>query len=212
MSAAFDSFAERLERRLEQPLPGHAVHLTMAPSHRLDGALLSVDRKKCREAGVLALLYPVGDVPTLVLTARPPSLRDHAGQVAFPGGRREAGETFDQTALREAHEEVALDPASVRLLGALTPLYIPPSRFCVYPFVGVCAAPPHLRPMEAEVARVLHVPLTQLLDPACRQQGRWTVRDELSDVPFYACGGLQVWGATAMMLAELLAVAADAGA
>lgn len=209
--AAFEAFAARLAARLARPLPGHAAHLTMAPSHRLDRALLSVEGKKCREAGVLAFLYPQAGAPMLVLTARPPSLRDHAGQVAFPGGRREEGETFEQTALREAHEEVSLDPAGVRLLGALTPLYIPPSRFCVYPFVGVCAAPPALRPMEVEVDRILHVPVAHLLDPATRAVGQWAVRDEASDVPYYRVEDLQVWGATAMMLAELLAVVAEAG-
>ncbi len=208
--AAFAAFADAVAARLGQPLPGHAAHLAMAPSHRLDRALLSVERKTCREAAVLALFYPHAGEPTLVLTARPPSMRDHAGQVAFPGGRREPGETFEQTALREAREEIALDPSNVRLLGALTPLYIPPSRFCVYPFVGVCAAPPVLQPMEAEVACVLHVPLSHLLDPGRRGTGRWQVRGEASEVPFYDVEGYEVWGATAMMLAELMEVVREA--
>ncbi len=179
----------------------------MAPSHRLDAALLSVESKKCREAAVLVLVYPdARGRACLVLTARPPALRDHAGQVAFPGGRREPGETFWQTALREAREEVGLDPARAAPLGALTPLYIPPSRFCVYPFVAACGEVPPLVPLEAEVARILHVPLAHLLDPQQQGVGVWEVRGEPSRVPFYHVEGYEVWGATAMMLAELLAL------
>lgn len=202
----FEPVVGRLRARLQEPLPGHDAHLTMAPSHRLDRVLLSVEGKKAREAAVLALLYPLAGQAALVLTARPPSLRDHGGQVAFPGGQREPGEMFLQAALREANEEVGLDPEQVEVLGALTPLYIPPSRFCVYPFVAICEAPPALFPMEAEVARVLHVPIPHLLDPQQRGHGRWEVRGEPSDVPFFEVEGLQVWGATAMMLAELLAL------
>ncbi len=204
--ASFHATAETLRRRLLGPLPGHAAHLTMAPSHRLDRALLSVAGKTCREAAVLVLLYPLADQPVLVLTARPPQMREHGGQVAFPGGRREVGETLVQAALREAREEVGLDARCVEVLGALTPLYIPPSRFCAYPFVACCAAPPVLVPLEAEVARVLHVPLSHLLGPQSRRQGRWDVRGEPSEVPFYQVEEYPVWGATAMMLAELLAL------
>ena len=179
----------------------------MAPSHRLDRFLLSVDQKKCREAAVLALLYPDADGEAhLLLTARPDALRDHAGQIAFPGGRREDGETFERTALRETHEEVGIAPPSVTVLGALTPIYIPPTRFCAYPFVGAVAELPPLTLQPDEVARVLHVPLSTLLDPATRATGNWTVRDEPSAVPLYRLPGGDVWGATAMMLAELLAI------
>lgn len=205
-ATVFSTVAARLRTRLAMPLPGHRAHLSMAPSHRLDTALLSVKGKKCREAAVLVLLYPCSEQAMLVLTTRLSSLRDHAGQVAFPGGRRETGETFTETALREAYEEIALDEGGVEVVGALTPLYIPPSRFCVYPIVALCAAPPALRPLEAEVEKVLHVPLSHLLDPRSRAQGRWLVRGEASNVPYYDVEGLPVWGATAMMLAELLAL------
>lgn len=179
----------------------------MAPSHRLDRFLLSVSQKKCREAAVLALLYPDEDGEAhLLLTVRPDALRDHAGQIAFPGGRREQGETFEQTALRETHEEVGIASDAITVLGALTPIYIPPTRFCAYPFVGAVAALPLLTLQPSEVARVLHVPLFALLDPRTRATGSWNVRGEASDVPLYRLGDGDVWGATAMMLAELLAV------
>ncbi len=208
LAAGFDALVERLTVRLSQGgLPGHDAHLTMAPSHRLDRFLLSVDRKTCREAAVLALLYPGADGEAcLLLTARPDALRDHAGQIAFPGGRREDGETFEQTALRETHEEVGIAPDDITILGALTPIYIPPTRFCAYPFVGAIGSLPPLKLQPSEVERVLHVPVSVLLDSATRATGNWDVRGEPSDVPLYRLPDGDVWGATAMMLAELLAV------
>jgi 8-oxo-dGTP pyrophosphatase MutT (NUDIX family) len=177
----------------------------MAPSHRLDRFLLSTENKVCREAAVLALLYPDADGEAhLLLTARPDALRDHAGQIAFPGGRREDGETFEQCALRETHEEVGIAPELVEVWGALTPIYIPPTRFCAYPFVGAVDALPVLTLQPSEVARVLRVSLARLLDPATRATGQWSVRGETSDVPLYRLPGGDVWGATAMMLSELL--------
>ena len=180
----------------------------MAPSHRLDAALLSVEGKACREAGVLVLLYPDADgAARVVLTARPPDLRDHAGQVSFPGGRREPGETYVETALREAHEEVRLDPAAVEVVVAMTPLYIPPSRFCCHPFVALSEAEPALVPGEREVAEILRVRLADLFAPEHAGVEEREVQGASSRVPYFQSGEHRVWGATAMMLAELRALA-----
>ncbi len=207
------TFVHRLRTRLaERPLPGPAAQQTMAMRYRATPDLLSVEGKDCREAAVLALLVPLADGekggpsrPGVVLTQRHDDLPDHAGQIAFPGGRREPGETYVATALREAYEEVGLDAATVDVLGALTPLYIPPSNFCVHPFVGVVDGPPPLRPTDAEVRALLRVPLATLLAPATRRVEPWALGGRTVDVPFYDVDGHAVWGATAMMLAELLA-------
>lgn len=201
---AFTSLTERLRERLCDPLPGVEAQLRMAPAYRQNRTLARVDDKPCREAGVLALLFPDEEDAHLVLTARRPDLRDHAGQVSFPGGRREPEESLRETALREAHEEVGLVPASVDVLGTLTPLYIPPSNYCVYPFVGAVAERPELFPTDAEVAAIIHAPLSHLLRPVARRVEPWTLRGRTVDVPFFDVDGYQVWGATAMMLAELL--------
>lgn len=171
---------------------------------------MSIEDKDCREAGVLALFYPQDDTPMLVLTVRREDLPDHPGQVSFPGGQREGDETLPETALREAQEEVALDPSPVRLLGSLTPLYIPPSDFCVHPFVGVLDHVPSLRPTDYEVGEILHVPLPRLLDPETLVEETWTLHDQAVQVPYYDIDGPPLWGATAMMLAELLAVCREA--
>lgn len=210
MRFPFEAVAGRLRARVAAgALPGHDAHLTMAPSSRLDRWMLSVDGKKGREAAVLALVHPDDrGAACVVLTARPDGMRDHAGQVAFPGGRREPGESFVETALREAHEEVLLDVRAAELVGPMTPLYIPPTRFLCHPFVALAETCPALVPGEAEVAAILHVPLGDLFAPEALAFGTWEVNGQSSaQVPYYRVGDYRVWGATAMMLAELRALA-----
>lgn len=207
--SSFDDHITHLRRRLEAPLPGMQAQVTMAPAYRQDPSLLSVKKKACREAGVLALFFPRNEVPTLLLTVRRSDLKEHPGQVSFPGGRREPNETLRATALREAEEEVGLPPQGVDILGSLTPLYIPPSNFCVYPFVGMVPQAPDLTPQDDEVERILCTPLSHLLNPNTRRREPWTLRGQEVMVPFLDIEGHKVWGATAMMLAELLALFAE---
>jgi 8-oxo-dGTP pyrophosphatase MutT (NUDIX family) len=205
-NSSFATYIDRLCTRLTAPLPGAEAQLKMAPAYRAEASVVAVEDKDCREAGVLVLLFPAGNALSIVLTVRRDHLPDHAGQIAFPGGQRERGETLRETALREAHEEVALDPACVDVLGMLTPLYIPPSNFCVHPFVGVAPEPLDLRPTDDEVGAILRVPIAHLLGPAALRRETWTLHGQDVEVPFFDVGGHKVWGATAMMLAELLAL------
>ena len=206
----FPDLVQRIAARLDRPMPGTEAQVTMAPRYSARKNAVSVNGRDCREAGVLALIYADGDTPTLVLTVRRDDLPDHPGQVSFPGGQREDGETLQETALREAQEEVDLNPAPVRIHGALTSLYIPPSNFCVHPFVGTLDSAPTLKPTDREVGEILHVPLKNLLDPSRRVVEPWDLHGVTIEVPYYAVGGHTVWGATAMMLAELVAVVRDA--
>ncbi len=201
----------RLRARLGDPLPGVEAQRLMAPyAARTDPAMISIEGKVAREAATLVLLYPIeADEAALVLTVRQPGLRDHSGQVSFPGGRIEAGETPEEAALREGYEEVGIDPGAPVVLGRLTPLYIPPSRFSVYPVVAAVDARPPFTPQEAEVAALLEVPLAHLLDPASRRTAARTIREVEYEVPHFWVDGHEVWGATGMMLAELVAVLAD---
>lgn len=209
MDLSLSTVAPRLAERLEDPLPGHEAHLHMAPRYPARRADLSVEERDCREAGALVLLHPHDGEPAVVLTVRRDHLPDHAGQISFPGGQREPEETLSDTALREAEEEINLSPASVDVLGPLTPLYIPPSNFCVHPFVGQTASAGSLRPTDAEVRRILQIPLTHLLDPTTRTTETRLLNGREVVVPYYDVSGYTVWGATAMMLAEFLAVVRD---
>jgi 8-oxo-dGTP pyrophosphatase MutT (NUDIX family) len=170
---------------------------------------LSVTDRECREAGVLVLLLPPAETPRVVLTVRHDDLPDHGGQISFPGGQREGGEALSDTALREAEEEIGLSSSSVRLLGDLTPLYIPPSNFCVHPVLGTVAPAPSLRPTDREVAAILRASVPRLLAPEARTVETWTLQGRAVDVPYYDVDDHVVWGATAMMLAEVLAVLGD---
>ncbi|PEN14575.1 coenzyme A pyrophosphatase [Longibacter salinarum] len=208
LNLSLDNLAIRLRDRLGHALPGTEAQVQMAPRYSARENALSVEGRNCREAGVLALLYPDDD-PYLVLTVRRDDLPDHPGQVSFPGGQREAGETLPETALREAKEEVNLTTDPVEVLGALTPLFVPPSNFCVHPFVGVLDHRPSLSATDREVGAILRVPISHLLDPETRVVETWTLHGQQIDVPYYRVEGHTVWGATAMMLSELLACVRD---
>lgn len=192
-----------LRSAFRTPLPGGDAHLRLAPKPR-PGWRPGVVPDHATPAAALVLLYPLDDAPHVLLTVRAGRLGKHAGQVSFPGGLIDAGESVRDAALREAFEEVGLDPAAVRVAGALSPLYITVSNFAIHPVAGVAASTPRLRPSAAEVARLLPAPLAALADPANLRRGtRW--RDDLPcDVPYFEVRNERVWGATAMVLAELL--------
>ncbi len=202
-----------LERRLRQalttPLPGLEAQLRMAPSPRV-GWDPEHPPADLRDAAALLLVYPLNGVPHVLLTVRGAGLRKHTGQVSLPGGSVDLEESIEAAALREASEEVGVPPASVRLLGRLTPLHIPVSGYMLHPVVGLVAARPPFKREEWEVARILEVPITILGDPAIVK--RHTRRRELGgraidiDVPYFEIDGEQVWGATAMVLSEFMAI------
>ncbi|MBU0926963.1 MAG: CoA pyrophosphatase [Spirochaetes bacterium] len=185
-----------------RPLPGPAACLSMAPGYRREPDSLEADGR-WREAAVLVLLYPDGGAARFPLMLRPPGAGAHAGQVSLPGGSREAGESLEACALREAREELGVDPADVRVVRALSPLRVPPSRFLVHPFVGVASGRPRFAPSAAEVASLHEPSLDELVDAASRCEDDAEFAGRLWRVPFYRLAGLRVWGATAMILSEL---------
>jgi 8-oxo-dGTP pyrophosphatase MutT (NUDIX family) len=155
-----------------------------------------------------ALRSTSGDAAHIVLTVRADTLGRHRGQVSLPGGVIEPGETFEQAALREAHEEVGLSPDGVRVLGALTALVIPVSGFRLQPIVAVTEARPHLAASDGEVARILEIDLDELMNPA-HVVSTTRERDGIAlTVPAFHVAGHEIWGATAMVLAEFLALLA----
>lgn len=157
-----------------------------------------------RLAGVLALLFPGGEGDlSIVLMRRADQPHDaHSGQVSFPGGQHENSESLVETALREAQEELGVNPRAVQVLGALANLRTP-SDFNIYPTVGYTPARPAWRPDPAEVARVIEFPLAQLIDDEVKMAEEWNLGGYRLWVPYYRVDGENVWGATAMILSEL---------
>jgi 8-oxo-dGTP pyrophosphatase MutT (NUDIX family) len=196
-----------LEKRLAGLKPGLEAQLGMCPNPRPGHQAYFEVEDTCLKAGVLVLLYPRKGKLHLVLTRRTDKVDFHKGQISFPGGRQEKGEGLEQAAIREAKEELEVDPKSVRTLGMLTPLYIPPSNYCIYPVVALTENRPDFQPSQLEVAEVLEIPLDHLLSPQNVQKEMWTIRDAELEVPFYSFGEHKIWGATAMVLAEFLEIA-----
>ncbi len=165
-----------------------------------------------RAAAVLALLYPDADgTARVVLIERTSGGGHHSGEVSFPGGKAEPEDRdAAATALREAAEEVALDPvaAGVRVVGILEPFWIPVSDFAVTPVVAIAERRPVLHPAPAEVARIVEAPIALFMPDAPFEIVERTVRDWPLRYGAYAIDGLSVWGATARVLSQLGAVLA----
>lgn len=159
-------------------------------------------------AAASSVLIPIYDLDGdlhVVLTRRSWTLRTHRGEVSFPGGRAEPGEDAVATAIREAQEEIALDPAIVEPLGELDHLTTITRRAYIVPVVAMLSEPPELRPSAAEVDRVLHVPLSELTADGVFREERWGDGDLSRPIYFFELVGDTVWGATAAMLRQLLA-------
>jgi 8-oxo-dGTP pyrophosphatase MutT (NUDIX family) len=196
---------ERLAARLTQPLPGWRAQSTFQPE-------LSFGRHRgpacpdARAAAVLLLIYPLEGVWHVPLIRRPAEMPYHPGQVSFPGGMIEPGEHAQQAALREYSEELGATADELQVLGRLSDVYLFASNHTVEPWLAAAAVRPCWEPSAREVDALLEVPLPHLLDreslgSIVRAQG------ELSFIaPCFLWKSEAIWGATSMILAELLAV------
>jgi len=215
MYETMDGIEKTLRAGLAAPLPAGSAQRLMAPVPR-PGWDPERESPGGRPAAVLVLIYPLelgvgGAPPAILLTQRTSAVAWHKRQVSFPGGVAMAGEAVEETALREAREEVGLDPAHPRILGRLSPLWVPATGFTIHPVAAMASVRPLLTPNPREVDRLIEVPLRRLLDPECvridddASGGRWTRR------PYFAVGDAKLWGASAMIMAELLVLLGWAG-
>lgn len=158
-----------------------------------------------RAGAVLALLYPHDDLIHLPLTVRTADLRAHSGEISLPGGRFDAidGE-LRVTALREAWEELGVTPESVTVWAELSPVWIPVSNYQITPFVGWSEARPDFVLSPGEVAELIEAPIDLLLDPSIVRHEERTIRDRRMHIPYFSIGAHKVWGATSLVLAELI--------
>jgi 8-oxo-dGTP pyrophosphatase MutT (NUDIX family) len=201
----FDRLEAKLTQAAGRPLPGSEAQAAMAPRPQrlwIPGHVPA----DARPAAALALVYPRGEQSILLLTVRGAHLATHRGQVAFPGGAVEPDETFEAAALREAEEEIGLAPAAAAPRLRLTALHIPVSGFVLHPIVATAPEPPQVRPREAEVHRIVEVGLAELAGGTLLRLETVRSGDMSVEVPYFAIDGEKLWGATAMVVAELLAM------
>ena len=198
---------QKLKYRIETPLPGIETQYEMAPLGRAE---LIRPEMQFTKAAVLCLLYPRDNNWSMVFIQRTSHEKDkHSAQIAFPGGKMDdKDENLWFTALREAEEEIALNPISVLKIGDLTPLKIPVSKFEVFPYLAYTTETPQFIPEEKEVDQIIEVPVPVLTDNANRKKKKIKLSNGISlpDVPIFNYHDHVIWGATAMMLNEVISM------
>jgi len=165
-----------------------------------------------RPAAVLVPIFEADGEARLILTKRPETMPSHQGEIAFPGGKLEVDRdvSLRDAALREAQEEIGLDPSVVDVVAELDSLTTVAARFVLTPYVGLLSARPRLRPDPTEVVRVFDVTIAELLGDGVFREERWDVPPDLGVTPrdrpihFFELAGETVWGATARILAGFL--------
>jgi 8-oxo-dGTP pyrophosphatase MutT (NUDIX family) len=209
MTTTFEQFIAALHHDLQQPLPGRAAQYNMAPMPRPGSERDDTPDPNARQSSVLLLFYPYEETAYFPLILRPTYPGVHSGQVSLPGGGFEQGDgDLIHTALREAREEIGINPSQVNVIGQLSSLYIRPSNNLVLPVVGWAAERPTFLPDPREVALLIEASLLEFLDPANRRTEEWELPGRSATVPLFGVQNQTVWGATAMILGELLALPA----
>lgn len=201
----FDDFLSGLPKILAAELPSTSAHLKLAPIER--AVTLQDDyylKYNPRNSAVLMLFYPKNTKAHFVLIQRNTYPGIHSAQISFPGGKQETGETIAETALRETHEEIGITSGELEIIMPFSKIYIPPSNFLVYPFLGIARQQPAFLPNPGEVEKILEVPLDELLDDSSiiNTSVNASYRDNIT-VPAFVLENHVVWGATAMILSEL---------
>jgi 8-oxo-dGTP pyrophosphatase MutT (NUDIX family) len=203
-----EAFINKLKQKLKSDLPGEAAQYMMAPLQRKNTVEVGSLNERCRLSAVLLLVCEDNGKLFLPLIQRQVYSGVHSAQVSLPGGKYdELDGSLENTALRECYEEIGIKE-NIELGGGLTKLYIPVSNFLVQPYVGFCFEDgPMLLPHEREVKRIIRLPLEDLLKEELVKNG--VIENLLGNklkAPYFEIEGLQVWGATAMILNEFKAV------
>ena len=210
---------QKLQKRLEGKLPGIKSWNRMAVKSRKGESIESESLQKYRDwiskdklssmrkAAVLIGLFKKNDEWCFSLIRRPMNEKNHPGQIALPGGAMEKNETLMNTALREAFEEVGINPEDVEIIGQLTPIPVPVSEYLIYPFVGVIDYEPEWVLNEDEVEELLVLKMSELISSDNGYTEMWDLRGNKVEVPIIKVMNETVWGATAAVLSELIDIA-----
>jgi 8-oxo-dGTP pyrophosphatase MutT (NUDIX family) len=192
-----------VRRALALPRPGRPAHVRMSPRPRPGDIYPLPPEIRPKEAGVLILLFPGKDDLHFFLTKRTDTVETHKGQISLPGGSQEEDETLEETAVREASEELGIPLECIQVLGAaLSWVYIPVSGYRVTPFVAFTPERPRVTAEPGEVVEIIETPLSLIANEKNIREETWNVRGIKMLVPFFAINGHQVWGATGMILGE----------
>jgi 8-oxo-dGTP pyrophosphatase MutT (NUDIX family) len=207
-----EKFAEKLKHEIHNGLPGTEVQWQMASSDRMIRNFPRTPGPDAKTAAVLILLFPNrGRVNTLFMQ-RPDYNGIHGGQISFPGGKREdSDKDIIQTALREASEETGVNPGEISVIDTLTPLFIPVSNTMVTPVIGWTKKKPGFNHHPDEVVFLFDGDLKRLMDLSIVKIMPMKIRGEMINVKYYDYDGNIIWGATAMMLHELLTIISRGG-
>lgn len=207
LSLGMHSFIEHLRTRLQDSLPGYEAQQKMQPipsdqlgSYNRPEAPQSVTY---RNSSVLVPILMWPQEPALLFTVRTAGIK-HGGQISFPGGGQEGNESHEETAIREAHEEVGLHPDNVEVIGRLSPLYVDHSNNLVTPVVSLILKEQTFTANPNEVDQIFDVPFSLLASDSTRVTEEWDLRKRLYTVPFYDVHQVPLWGVTAMLISELV--------
>jgi 8-oxo-dGTP pyrophosphatase MutT (NUDIX family) len=209
-----EEFKKKLKEQISGSLPGEEAHLMMMPTSRDDELVLPTFKSEPMKSAVLILFFEAEDSHLkFPLIQRPTYTGAHSGQIAFPGGKAEYTDPdLTYTALREAHEEIGVDPGKVEVAGNLSDLLITVSNFIVTPVIGFIKEQPDYVLDKQEVESVLEADLYDLLNPGKRKEGEVVARGKYRiRTPYFEIEDRIVWGATAMMLSELSIVVGKTG-
>lgn len=204
----FYNFIHTVKRNLNNPLPGVSAHLKMVSVERKEMIRQKFRTPDAKKAAVLILFYPVIEKPHLIFIERSMYGGIHSGQISFPGGQFENQDnSLIQTALRETEEEIGIKASSITTIGNLSHIFIQPSNFYVLPVVAYLNDIPDFIIDKKEVSKVLNFSWDQLTDKNNIINSDIQVRGTiLRDVPCFQINNFVIWGATAMMLRELIDV------
>jgi 8-oxo-dGTP pyrophosphatase MutT (NUDIX family) len=196
-----------LKRRLKEPLPGKDAQFLMAPETRLSNEEYLKQFPEHKISSVLFLLFPSGEKTSFVLIERSGGGGVHSGQIALPGGKHEISDvTYENTALRETEEEIGVNKNEIQLLGILTDLFIPASKFRVYPYIGYIENKPMFVPHQLEVKSVVEADLEIFLKNETIHKKEFITSYGRLPAPYYLYNGYEIWGATAMLISEFIAM------
>ena len=196
---------EKWRKSIRKPI-GLEAQLKMSPQLRASDIEKYINKDKATKSAVLILIYEKKGDLFIILTKRSSKLSKHSGQISFPGGTKDDADLdLVSTALREAEEEIGLN-IKVEVLGELTPLLIPITNFCVHQFVAFTSLLPNLSFNEHEVEKLMEVSISDLRNKDNIKYGKFgkTSSGRLVEAPYYDLNGEKIWGATAMMISELL--------